>query len=288
MSDASRSALAPPKRPSSNGNVADTLETVRPGSSKAQDVIGGHLSDRAAEALPNKPLITYRIVLGTLGPLVRLLFRVEPVNMERIPRRGAVITASNHVSWFDPVVVVSCVRRPLSALGKSYIFRGWFRTWFFEWLGGQIRVDRERRGNLAAVRAAQAANRAGKLIGIWPEGGRSPTGHVTRGKTGIARIALATGAPVYPIATIGTFELKAKHVKGIRWGTRVRVVCGEPLTFPEHLGEEENREVTRAVTDRIMLEVARFMGPEEERLYRELLKEDVPPGELPLDKQENA
>ncbi len=264
------------------------LETVRPGSSAPLDVHGGQITAEAAKRIPHKPLITYRIVQGTIGPLARLLLRVEPVGFEKIPRKGPVILASNHVSWFDPVVVVASLRRPLSALGKSYLFRGRFRTWFFETLAGQIRVDRERRGNLAAVKAAVTAVQNGKLIGVWPEGGRSPTGHLTRGKTGVARIALASGAAVYPVATIGTFDLKAKHTKGIRWGTRVRVVVGDPLTFPDFVGQQHDREVCRAVTDEVMLAIARLMGPEEEALYRELLRQDVPPGELPLDKAETA
>lgn len=265
-----------------------SLDAFRPGSSAADDHIGGYLSDKAAARIPHKRLRTYRVVQLVVGPLARLLFRVEGIDVHKIPKRGPVITATNHASWFDPVAVVSCMHRPISALGKAYIFRGWLRTWFFEWLGGQIRIDRDRRGNLAAVNAAIAANQQGKLISIWPEGGRSPTGHLTRGKTGIARIALATGAPVYPIATIGAFHLKAKHKKGIQWGTRVRIVCGDPLTFEGDLGKQDDRETTRRVTDTIMLEVAKLMGADEEARYLQLLKEDVPPGELPLDRRDLA
>lgn len=264
----------------------DDGATHRPGSSREKDALVGGLSEEKARRIPGKRLRLYRFLQIVLSPLIRLVLRVRPLGMEKIPRRGPVLLASNHSSWFDPLVVVGSVRRPISALAKSYLFRGWFRTTFFETLGGQIRVDRERGGNLAAVGAAVAALEKGRLIAVWPEGGRSPNGHLTRGKTGIGRIALASGAPVYPVAVLGTYRLMPKGGDKIRWGTPLQIICGEPLSFPDLVGRHEDRAVTREVTDRIMLEVAKLMGPEEEARYRELLEQDVPPGELPLDKRE--
>lgn len=264
------------------------LSAVRPGSSAHQDALVGHLDERQVYKIPRKRLLTYRVVQKTVGPIVRLLCRAQRVNHKAIPRKGGVLLAVNHVSWFDPVLVVASLRRPLSGLAKSYLFRGRFRTWFFETLGGQIRVDRARRGNLAAVRAAVEAVKAGRLVGIWPEGGRSPDGHLTRGKTGIARIALETGAPVIPVATLGTFELKSKYDKKVNWGRKTKVVFGDVMTFPDDIGKHEDRAVTRRVTDQIMLEIAKLMGPDEEARYRELLKQDIAPGELPLDSQASS
>ncbi len=264
-------------------------EAFRPGSSAEKDALVGHISDKAVDAIPRKRLLTYRTLQVLLSPLIRLVFRTTRVNHKVVPKKGqGVLLAVNHVSWFDPILVVSCLGRPLSGLAKSYLFRGWFRTWFFETLGGQIRVDRARRGNLAAVRAAVGAINAGRCVGIWPEGGRSPDGHLTRGKTGIARIALETGAPVVPIAVLGSYDLKPKHAKRIRWGTKTKVVFGDPLTFPDDVGKHEDRDVTRRVTDTIMMEIAKLMGPDEAERYAKLLQEDVPPGQLPLDRNEGA
>lgn len=256
----------------------DDVSSFAPGSSRQQDSLVGPLTPEEGLKIAAKPLRMYRFLHWLLRAPLRLFFRVRREGHGNVPRRGGVILVVNHVSSFDPPVLLVSLRRIFVTLAKAGILANPVKRLFVETLGGMIRVDRSRGGNEAAVEAACAALGKGKILAVWPEGGRSPTGRLTRAHTGVARIALRTGAPVVPVAISGTFEKKAKHTRKIRWGAPVKIRFGEPIVLRARHADPEDREVLRSVTDEIMLEVARLQGPQEVDHYRRLVEEGVPAG----------
>lgn len=259
----------------------ESIEGQEPGSSRQQDALVGPLTDEQAMKVAKKKLRIYRFVQLVLRLPLRVVLRVKRHGLENIPKKSGAIIVCNHVSSFDPAVVVVSVPRPYITLAKAGILAKPVKRLFIETLGGNIRVDRSKRGNRAAVDAACLAVEQGKLLAVFPEGGRSPTGQLTRGHTGVARIAMKTGAPVLPTVVSGTYEMKAKNQKKIRWGTPLSIHYGKPLYFGDRAQEADDRQAAREVTDQIMLAVARMQGPEQAERYQRLIEADIPPNQLP-------
>lgn len=203
---------------------------------------------------------TYRALQVVLGLLVRGLFRTSRRDLKKIPKTGPVILVTNHVSNLDPILVIASINRPVFHLGKHTLFRTRFRSWFFQTLGGQIPVHRERGANEDAIQAAVRALEQGAAFGIYPEGYRSPDGRLRRGKPGVGRIAYLTGAPCYPVAVSGTFEAWPKGKKAPRLFSQIRVLVGEPRLYPKDPQKAANREACQRVADDLMSDLARLLG----------------------------
>src|SRR5450755_1702973 len=201
--------------------------------------------------------VFYWVVKAVLGPFLRLIFRPWAEGAENVPRAGPVILASNHLSFSDHFFAPLPIPRKVVFLAKSEYFtgrglKGLASKAFFRGVG-QIPVDRS--GGAASERALRTGLRVlaqGEILGIYPEGTRTPDGRLYRGKTGVARLALESGAPVIPSAMVGTFELmpSGKFVPRLRYRPGVRF--GKPLDFSRYAGLESDRLVLRAVTDEIM------------------------------------
>lgn len=209
------------------------------------------------------PAWFFRFVQWTLSPLVRFTFATRRVNHKSIPKKGPVILVSNHCSNIDPVLVVVSMRRTVYHLGKHTLFKSWPTRFFFGTLGGQIPVDRERGGNLAAVNAAVRVLETGRALGIYPEGRRSPDGKLCRGRTGVARLALLTGAPVYPVAIEGTHRIWPKGKTFPRLFRRTRVIVGAPRQYPKDPEHADDPRRAREITDEIMMDLARLLGQDD-------------------------
>ena len=144
-----------------------------------------------------------------LGPLLTLLGRPKVEGLEYVPSSGPAILASNHLAVTDSFFLPLVVRRRITFLAKSEYFtgtglKGWFSRWFFTAVG-QVPIDRtDADAAQAALDTAERVLGEGKLLGMYPEGTRSPDGRLYKGKTGLARLALQTGVPVIPVAMIGT------------------------------------------------------------------------------------
>jgi 1-acyl-sn-glycerol-3-phosphate acyltransferase len=215
-----------------------------------------------------------------LGPLLKLVFRPDVQGLANVPASGAVILASNHLSFSDSIFTPLIVKRRVTFVAKAEYFtgtglKGRLTRMFFVGTG-TIPVDR------SGGRAAQAALdtqlrvlRAGNIAGIYPEGTRSPDGRLYRGKTGVARLALRSGAPVVPVALLNTDEIQptGRLIPRIR---RVRVRIGAPLDFSRYAGRLGDRLAERAVTDEIMYELMELSGREYVDVYAQTLKV-VPP-----------
>lgn len=201
-----------------------------------------------------------------LGPVLRLLFRPWVKGLDNVPAEGAAILASNHLSFSDSIFMPVMVPRPVAFLAKSEYFtgtgiKGRLTAAFFR-LTNQLPMDRS--GGAASAQSLNAGMdvlKKGSLLGIYPEGTRSPDGRLYRGKVGVARLALQARVPVIPVAMIGTDKVQpiGKRVPNIR---RIGMIFGEPLDFSRYYGMEDDRLIQRSVTDEIMYELMRLSGQE--------------------------
>jgi 1-acyl-sn-glycerol-3-phosphate acyltransferase len=216
-----------------------------------------------------------------LGPVLRLMYRPRTVGLEHIPAEGPAILVANHQSFLDDFLLPLVVpRRKVVFLAKADYFDKWYLRWFFKG-ANVIPVRRESRSaSEAALQAGIQALREGKLIGIFPEGTRSPDGKLYRGKTGVARMALEAQVPVIPVAITGTFEAMPYHRKIPRIG-RVEIRFGEPLRFDRHYDTPADRFVLRSVTDEIMYEIMLQSGQEYVDQYASKPKSPIGGDEIP-------
>jgi 1-acyl-sn-glycerol-3-phosphate acyltransferase len=212
-----------------------------------------------------------------MGPLLTLLGRPKVEGLEYVPESGAVILASNHLAVADSFYLPLVVRRRITFLAKAEYFEGtglsgWFKRWFFT-AAGQVPIDRTDAGSAqAALETASRLLDEGKLLGMYPEGTRSPDGRLYKGKTGLARLALETGAPVIPVALIGTDSVNPPGTVVWRFG-KVTVRVGKPLDFSRFEGLAGNRFIERAVIDEVMYELMQLSGQEYVDLYAADVKE---------------
>lgn len=186
----------------------------------------------------------------TAGPALRRLYNVRVQGVEAIPPHGAAIITPNHLSFIDPFFVALVVPRYITFIGKAEYFDSWQTRLFME-LGGVIPVRREdsaqAQGSLSAGRGILET---GNLLGIFPEGTRSPDGRLYKGKTGAARMAVEVGCPIIPTGLIGTMHVMPKEAKIPGLGPRVTVRFGKPMNVPIE-GKEDPR-VLREFTDELM------------------------------------
>jgi 1-acyl-sn-glycerol-3-phosphate acyltransferase len=208
-----------------------------------------------------------------LGPLLRLLYRPKVRGLENIPEEGPVILASNHLSFIDSLFIPLVVKHRVVFLGKSDYFSKAKTRWFFKSVN-VIPVKRE--GGSASEAAIQAGVRElakGNVVGIYPEGTRSPDGRLYRGKTGVARMALLARCPVVPICMKGTREIQPLDRKMPKLSGRIEVVFGKPLRFERYYGQEADRFVLRSITDELMYEIMMLSGQEYVDEYASKVKE---------------
>ena len=209
-----------------------------------------------------------------VGPIVKLVFRPQAFGREHVPAKGAAILASNHLSAADWVFMPLSLRRRVTFLAKAEYFtgsgvKGFAQRLFFVG-SGQVPIDRTS-GTAAedAIRTGMRILGEGKLLGIYPEGTRSPDGRLFRGKTGVARMALETGAPVVPVAMV---YRRRRTPIGLRV-TTAEVRFGKPLDFSRYEGLSGDRFVERSITDEIMYEIMELSGQEYVDVYAPVAKE---------------
>jgi 1-acyl-sn-glycerol-3-phosphate acyltransferase len=211
--------------------------------------------------------VFYWVVKAILGPFLALLFRPWAEGTDNVPREGPAILASNHLSFADHFFGPLPLPRKVTFLAKAEYFtgrglKGLVSKAFFRGVG-QIPMDRS--GGQASERALATGLRVlaeGRLLGIYPEGTRTPDGRLYRGKTGVARLALESGAPVIPTAMVGTFEFMPPGRLWPRLRIRPGVRFGKPLDFSRYAGLESDHLVLRAITDEIMYALMELSGQE--------------------------
>ncbi|HXD60757.1 MAG TPA: lysophospholipid acyltransferase family protein [Lacisediminihabitans sp.] len=214
-----------------------------------------------------------------VGPIVRTAFRPWVTGHSNIPKTGGVIMASNHLSFIDSVFLPLMIDRQISFLAKSdyYTARG-FKGWAiknFLKAAGMIPIDRSGgKASEASLQTGLGVLARGEVLGIYPEGTRSPDGKLYRGRTGVARMILEGSVPVVPVAMIDTEKVMpvGRRIPKVR---RIGIVIGEPLDFSRFQGMEGDRFILRSITDEIMYELARLSKQEYVDVYASSVKERV-------------
>jgi 1-acyl-sn-glycerol-3-phosphate acyltransferase len=223
----------------------------------------------------------YGVMKVAIGSPLKAAFRPWVEGLENIPEEGGAILASNHLSFSDSFFLPAVLDRKVTFIAKAEYFtspgvKGKLTAAFFRGVG-QLPVDRSgaRGAGEAAIRSGIRVIESGELFGIYPEGTRSPDGRLYRGKPGgLARIALATGAPVIPVAMIDTEKIQPPGKvmpRLMRPGIRI----GKPLDFSRYHGMDGDRFILRAVTDQVMYEIMKLSGQEYEDIYATAAKRQI-------------
>lgn len=221
--------------------------------------------------------MTYLILKNiVLGPILNILFRPWARGSENVPRKGGAVLASNHLSFVDSIFLPLKVKRPVTFLAKSDYFtgkgvKGALIRWFFK-STGQLPIDRSGgKASEDSLNTGLGVLERQLLLGIYPEGTRSPDGKLYRGRTGIARMILEAQVPVVPVAMIDTDKVQplgAKYPKIHRVGVKF----GQELDFSRFAGMEGERVVLRAVTDQIIYRIKELSGQRYQDVYASTIR----------------
>jgi 1-acyl-sn-glycerol-3-phosphate acyltransferase len=209
------------------------------------------------------PLL-YTIGQHTVGPAVRLAWRPTVEGLEFLPETGGAVLAGNHLSVADEYILGAVVPRHIAFWAKSDYFhgtgvRGWAMKTLMNGLGA-IEVNREGgRAALTALDAAIPALRTGDLVGVYPEGTRSPDGRLYRGRTGAARLALLAEVPIVPVGVIGTEAVQPIGKLIPKLGPKVTMKFGKPIDVT---GRSMDSSSLRAITDELMQAIRALTGQE--------------------------
>jgi 1-acyl-sn-glycerol-3-phosphate acyltransferase len=214
------------------------------------------------------------------GPILKTVFRPWVTGVDNIPKTGGVILASNHLSFIDSVFLPLVIDRRIFFLAKSDYFSGkglkGFATKAFMNGTGMLPIDRSGgKASEASLNTGLRVLHEGEVLGIYPEGTRSPDGKLYRGRTGVARMILEGDVPVVPVAMIDTEKVMPIGTR-IPKVKRIGIVIGEPLDFSRFKGMESDRFILRSITDEIMYELNRLSGQEYEDVYASSVKDRLP------------
>jgi 1-acyl-sn-glycerol-3-phosphate acyltransferase len=215
----------------------------------------------------------YTSVNAVVRPLAKAIWRPVVEGTQNVPRSGGVLLASNHLSFMDSVVIPIVAPRQVVFLAKKEYFegtgvRGRLRRAWFE-ATGMVPVDRDdTRAAIDSLDIALEVLRRGDAFGVYPEGTRSRDGRLYRGRTGVAQLALVSGAPIVPVGLIGTDQLQPVGTTVPRLA-KVTVRFGAPIRVAgEYDGMAPGR-ARREITDRVMAEIQKLSGQEAAGVYNE-------------------
>jgi 1-acyl-sn-glycerol-3-phosphate acyltransferase len=241
---------------------------VRPG--RERGLSAAAVNDAVSRAVMRHVLI---------GPPLRMFTRLEVEGRANVPREGALIVASNHLSFIDSIVIPLASGRQVHFLGKAEYFEGagpqgaavrWFHS-----TAGTIPVDRaDPRAALHSLELGEEVLRNGGAFGVYPEGTRSPDGRLHKGRTGVARMAVATGATLLPCAVLGTDKVQPPGSNRFR-PAKVTVRFGTPVDVAGLSQQFQKTALLRAVTDAVMEAIAGLSGQERSGRYASDVKAEL-------------
>lgn len=203
----------------------------------------------------------YRFLRAALPPVVMPYFRTEVIDVHNVPGSGPAVIAANHLSFIDSIVLALALPRPLYYLGKSDYWESGRTRWLVAGAGVvPVYRDGGERGE-SSLRAGVQHLRGGDLLGIYPEGTRSPDGRLYRGKTGPVRMALEAGAPIVPVGITGSDAAMPQDRRVIRRAP-ITVRFGRPLDLSRYHDRRTDPLVLRSATDELMYEIMLLSGQE--------------------------
>ena len=211
-------------------------------------------------------------------PLVNRLWDLEVTGLENIPAVGPALLAPNHLSFLDSPFTMSLMPRRTLAVGKAEYMDSWKTRHFFP-ATGMIPLDRSGGdASQVALDAAATALERGDLFLIYPEGTRTRDGYLHKGKTGVARLALRTGAPIIPIGLVGTDRIQPPDRTMPKLREKCGIHIGEPIDVTRYRHRIDDRLVLRQITDEVMFEIGELSGQVYVDCYSgDPLPDDAPP-----------
>jgi len=201
----------------------------------------------------------YRFGVWSVGGLIRRAYRIEVEGIGSVPATGPTIVAANHVSHLDPLSITSVIGRRITYLAKAEYWDSRFIGPLFT-IAGQIPVERTSSEAASSVVGGMRVLGNGGVLGVHPEGTRSPDGRLYRGRTGTARLAAASGAPVIPVGVLGTYAVYPKHATRPKLRGRITVRFGSPIYWPQRTNA--TAATLRAFTEELMSAIASLSGQE--------------------------
>jgi 1-acyl-sn-glycerol-3-phosphate acyltransferase len=215
----------------------------------------------------------YSVLHAIVPPVAKLVWRPTVTGLDNVPRTGAVLLASNHLSFADSLVIPIVAPRKVHFLAKSDYFRGGgikgtLQKAWFEGMG-MLPVDRDDpRAAIASLDTALEVLGRGDAFGLYPEGTRSRDGRLYRGRTGVAHLALTAGVPVVPVGITGTERLQPVDARFPRV-VPVSISFGEPIRVVGRYDGVPPGKARRQITDEIMTAIQALTGQEEAGIYNE-------------------
>ena len=188
----------------------------------------------------------------------------EVKGLDNLPKERGFILASNHCSHLDPIIIPSLFikqfKRKVHYLAKEELFKPWILNKVLK-AAEIIPIDKKGR-NKKALENALDALKQGKIIGIFPEGGRTKNGKLCRGKTGVTRLALEAKVPVVPVGIKGSYELWPVHQRIFKFKKAIYVNIGKPMYFNKYYNKKVTKKLLRSITTKIMKQIANLSRQE--------------------------
>lgn len=199
--------------------------------------------------------ICHYIIIG----ISDAFFRGEVAGIEHLPRNGGFLVAANHQSHLDPPLIGAQISRQVCPFARKTLWKPGFGAWWMDAVGC-IPVDRDGGSDIQAMKRVLRALNDGKVLLLFPEGTRSPTGQLQPAKAGVGFMACRTGMPVVPARIFGSFTAFSRGGP-LRLGTPVSVVFGAPLMAKDYDDPKAGKNRYQLASDRIMERIATLTEP---------------------------
>jgi len=190
-----------------------------------------------------------------LGPVVKFIWIKKIEGIENIPKKGKYIIAANHTSYLDFFSLAAVWPKRIYFLAGEVFFKKWWWRPLVK-LTRQIKVDRQSPDKTEVYNSVNLLLRKGKIIGIFPEGTRSPDNKIGKAYPGVAKFALTNRVPVIPVGIKGAYEVFSRHQKLPKLKKNIEIKIGKLMLFNDYLGKENDRQVLEEITGKIMTKIA--------------------------------
>jgi|AntRauTorckE6833_2_1112554.scaffolds.fasta_scaffold23449_3 1-acyl-sn-glycerol-3-phosphate acyltransferase len=203
---------------------------------------------------------TYFIVRNIVSPIIRLLWIKKVTGRKNIPSHEGAVVALNHQSYLDFLCFISISKRNIYFLSAEKFFTN--KLWLpLMLITGQIRVNREGKDKSKTHNQVFKSLEEGKLVGIFPEGTRSPDPEsMLPGFVGVARYALNAGVDIVPVGVVGAFEVMSRFDKRPKFGKKIEIFVGEPIKIESYKDRVKNDETYREITEVVMHKISELSG----------------------------
>lgn len=202
----------------------------------------------------------YFCIRKFVGPIIRFIWIKNVVGVDRIPKEGPAVIAFNHQSYFDFICFIAVSPRNVHYLSAEKFFS--HPLWRIPMLAtGQIRVERHRKDKRELHETVLEHLQSGKVIGIFPEGTRSP--HINEmlvAFTGVAKYAVKGNVPVIPVGIKGAYEIMSRNQKVPHFMKSVEIIIGTPISFAHFNHVKLNQRAYRVLTNQVMFRIAELSG----------------------------